>query len=501
MASVFPPLLAGLLGAALATGESTLKLPDVDVVLGKASGKALDFAAQATEMQARLASKQKEHRAVMAGRKKTFETRLSEQAERNKHISDENAQIRSNIHNLEHNNSRVEKECLHLQAQNVEMRRIMASITEKVGVATSFLSDTLNVTDDTNAEELEILAPTTPKPTLEHFIRVAGSSDLGASLLQVRNGMTTKATAKVTAKVTSQERPALLAGDLVKVLSASLVDISAAEKEAMATLEASFLESFAMGENLTHSLLQKQAELNQTESQLLTRKAQLTSAKLHLLATRRQLTKRFRGLQVFASKVDQGAREALSSDLQEATSTTSPLSAATGDNGAVPLASAGTVHRRGLKVITAEPKDAKAAGGSKRVHPQDATLGHTPRGPLLRNTSYNGHSVEKVTSSTERKPDVPPHSEKPATNTSDSKEGGVRFKQAAGHKTKKAALSSEEHAEKSAVKSPATKRTHAQAVSWLQHSKGKLFSLVETGVIPHPPVKHKSWKSWFSSWR
>lgn len=324
MALAIAALLPGLLAAAIPTNDvsgSIAKLPDVNAILGKASGKAQEFAAQATEMQLRLASEQQKHKAAMAKQKLKFETKLSVQAAMNQNISDENARIRSNISDLQEHNAEVEKMAAFIQTQNADMRKIITTISGSVGMAISFLADSLEETDDTDAEALKVLVPTTPKPTLEHFMRVAGYPGLGSSLLQVRTGLAARAEGKLTTKMRvarrKQQHQDPAAEDLVKVLSDSLVDISAAEHEAVATLKASFMEKFSAGEKYTSALLEEQRALNETQSQLLARKDELNKAKMHLVATRTKYAASFDGLRKFASKIDRTSQEALEVDAKE----------------------------------------------------------------------------------------------------------------------------------------------------------------------------------------
>lgn len=147
-------------------------------------------------------------------------------------------------------------------------------------------------------KELRILIPTTPKPTWEQFMRVAQVS----SLLQVTNGMKAKVNPRhLDGADVLVHRDGAEA--LVQELSASLVDISAAEDEAVAILKASFAEQYAAGQHLTTSLLQAQAVLNKTENDLLSRQAELESARRHLIRTQSRMHNGFFAVRLFANKV------------------------------------------------------------------------------------------------------------------------------------------------------------------------------------------------------
>lgn len=572
MPFVIPSLLATLLGAALSTGSvpaqvaqaNVSKLPDVDVFLGKASGKALDFATQAAEMQARLASSQTKHREAIAEERSKFERKLNEQAEHNHNISDENVKLGDSIRHLELHNSHAEGEAAQLQAQNEAMRKVMTSMSEKVGAAGLFMSDTLKVTDDTNAEALKFLAPTTPRPTLEHLIRSAAASDLGSSLLQVGSVMTVDAIPKLT------RRDDPVGQDLVKVLSASLADISNAEEEAVATLNAFFMEKFSTGELLTRMLLKQQVELNQTKGQLLTQKAELARAKWHLSETHKQLVKRFQGLHVFASTVDQAAEKALNDapegPVKPANASFIPLGALAAKTPlsviltTVTTSTAKPVTTQATPAKTAPPRKYTTLLAAAKAHvsttiapvpmapkklgqapvvrlstnrsglvnkaaakPQVAkvkkslAVGGTKRG-FLRNVTVQA-VAKATTGSADVKPQVQAHAEKHTvtllgTKDTHAKKGTadslVALKDISakpGLVAKKSAVSVEKQTETPAEKPPTSKESHAKgttdtATTSLRPSKqAKSGASSETGGTSAAAAKEGSWKTWISSWR
>lgn len=286
--------LSLLLASQLAwAGNPATSLPDVESVLTKATDKAHDFAEQASAMQAKVALQQQKSLDALSAQKKLYESKLSQQAAMSDAISANNSAIDAANKALKKSNTDLEVELKRLQDENGEMRKSLQTIDEKVAAAKLFLEDSLKVTDDTDAEELYVLAPTTPKPTLDHFLAVAGGERV--SLLQLSSPRS--------------QGPE----DLVSVLSQSLSEIATAEVEGAAELKAHFMANFQDGQRHQEALNATNAQLVQLQAELKAHQAKLLEAKSHLQATGAQLSQRLHGLRIFARKVDSAAATPLDS--------------------------------------------------------------------------------------------------------------------------------------------------------------------------------------------
>lgn len=296
---------AAALGAWVAQGTMVLgqgpdaagQLPAVEAVLTKADGKAVDFAAQAMAMQKMVEESQRKGREALATQKADYEKQLTEQATASRAVVDRNTAISNQISHVRKTNSELKEDTSNLQAGNIHMRKILQQISDKVDAANLFVSDSLKLTDDSGAEELKVLEPTTPRPTLNRFLEQAG-----ASLLQI----------------SKPDHGSNTPEDLVQVLSRSLTDIADAQKEGAAELKAHFLASFEEGRVKQQDLLAQQKNLNATLEEELGYQRQLTAAKEHLVSTRDSLKQRLHGLRIFARKLDQTAHDVLSADTVKA---------------------------------------------------------------------------------------------------------------------------------------------------------------------------------------
>jgi len=258
-------------------------LPDVDSVLTKANSKAHDFAEQARAMQQRLLLQQNKSRAALAAQKEGFEHRLNVLSAQSKAIGAKNAELQASNTKLEQENAATMAECKGLENRNSELRETLQTIGGKVAAAQDFLLESLKITDDSEAKELEVLAPTTPKPTLDNFL--AATRDDKISLLAIRS------------------RRAEDPSEYVSMLSNSLAEISTAEADGAAELKAHFMAELETITARQASLNTTQAELNQTQAKLQEHRSSLLAAKAHLQDTNKQLDARLQSLRVFANKV------------------------------------------------------------------------------------------------------------------------------------------------------------------------------------------------------
>lgn len=288
--------------ATFKNASAALTLPDVEAVLSKATGKANDFAEQARAMQARVQESQARSRAALKATKDEYEKKLSDQAKGNTMIEEQSAHLTHDIRDLKLQIGKLEEEAKTYTEANKAMRNVMNSMLLKVQAAEGFITDSLAATDDAASPDLAVLEPTTQKPTLDHFLKVArgGSALAFLQLDAVRKG-----------HLDDSSKPE----DLVQVLSRGLEGISTAEKEGAAQLKASFLDNFAAGQKRNEELLSVQKSLLDERARLNSTQLQLIAARDHVKNTYLQLGKRLHGMRVFARKIDASAAAALQDSL------------------------------------------------------------------------------------------------------------------------------------------------------------------------------------------
>lgn len=299
-------------------------LPDVETILGKARSKADDFAEQSRMMQARVEEQQSKSRASLKAAKEEYEKKLTVQAEGNSQIEDENKDLQHDISKFLQKNQKLQDESHLLADANAGLRAAMGSMLRKIDVAAKFAKESMDSTDDSGAEELLILAPTTPKPTLDHFLKVA-QGGLEAAFLQI-------SPEKKARMYGLQKRPE----ELVTILSGSLEAISSADKEGGSILKASFLESFKVGQQQKEKLLAEQQALLEQKDFLNVTHVQLGAARDHLKDTYYQLGKRLHGLRLFARNTDGMAATAFRSAQQNISGWAAQESKADDEDDALP---------------------------------------------------------------------------------------------------------------------------------------------------------------------
>lgn len=279
-------------GLQLGPAELTATLPGIEQVLAKAKNEVKEFRANAKAMQQAVAEQQRLDRLKFVERKRSYEARIAELALQNGNISVTNNKIRKGNVALRRSNRILEATLTELHRDNQRRRNIFALVGEKMGVASSFIQDSLELTDDTKAAELQVLAPTTPTPSLDMFLALAKDMNPSA-MLQIPAGHADTEAAK----------------ELVDVLAKSLTEISSAEEQS----EVEFNETY---EHKFQARMLRQMTLNETQSRLLAtqreleqHRTRLNQAKVRLEATRQLLQDRRHALRVFAHSLEAALAE------------------------------------------------------------------------------------------------------------------------------------------------------------------------------------------------
>jgi len=277
------------------SGLPGASLPEVENVLSKAKDKATDFAEQARMMQEHVQTEQARSRATLNTVKSQYELKLKVQDEEIENITKENTRLHNEIDDFARQNQNLLAEAQRVADANANMRRVLGTVTSKVDTAEMFLKESMEKLSDLGAPDLRVMQPTTPKPTLENFLKLTQE----------------KSTVSLFQATVKRRSPSGQPGDQVKMLAAILEDMASAEQDAAAQLKASFMESFAAGQKRKEALFFEQKNLTQQWEQANSTHTQLLSAKQHLEATFHELSMRMHSLRVFARKVDELAYTAL----------------------------------------------------------------------------------------------------------------------------------------------------------------------------------------------
>lgn len=367
-------------------GAGAAPLPDVDSVLTKATNKFHDFAEQARFMQQRMLDQQEQSRAALAVKKQGYEHSLHVLGNQSRAIRAQNSGWQAANDRLEKDNAATLAECTQLEARNAELRMSLRSLSEKVSVAKQFLLESLKVTDDSDAKALEILAPTTPKPTLGNFLAATRGDKL--SLLTVSSSTRHNDDPK----------------EYADMLSNSLSEISSAEADGAAELKAHFLAELERVQADQAGLNATQQALRQTNAKLHERRDSLLAARAHLQETNAQLNERLHGLRVFANTVGGSAASVLKVRVAGNKTTTianvttaveNATSHGTRDNGTSPVLAlhAGSVVANAPAASNSTPASPAAESGSRATPFLVAVINRTVSTAAEREATRPGPAV------------------------------------------------------------------------------------------------------------
>lgn len=268
-------------------------LPDVEAILTNATSNADQFSQTAADIQRVVAEQQEKTYDHIGDLKRRYEARLLAQEEETEAIAAHVELLKRGNKNLRDTSDALEANATAVQEDNQRLRTALQTLRDKVAAASQFVQESFRVTDDKDAEELKVLTPTTPRPTLDVLLAAPGNG--GASLLQL----------------VEQEAPE----ELVGALSEGLIAIAAAEQAAEDQLKQEFERKFEAGRS-------KQAALNATVAQLLNprrpelqaRYAKLLEAQDFLMRKHNALRIRLDALRQFAQKLDAATGNALEAD-------------------------------------------------------------------------------------------------------------------------------------------------------------------------------------------
>lgn len=155
---------------ALPTENDTHLLPAVNEVLSSASKNLEVFSANADQMRKKADQMQQAAKRNLTLLKAHYVTRLNTWKADNEELVAKSEVLRSNISRVNATNDALETQANNLQDSIDVLHETFAELVKRVDVAEGFIGDSLNSTEVDDAPEVQVLAPTTPKPTLASFL-------------------------------------------------------------------------------------------------------------------------------------------------------------------------------------------------------------------------------------------------------------------------------------------------------------------------------------------
>eukprot|EP00929_Paragymnodinium_shiwhaense_P001018 TRINITY_DN101235_c0_g1_i1.p1 TRINITY_DN101235_c0_g1~~TRINITY_DN101235_c0_g1_i1.p1 ORF type:complete len:478 (+),score=203.00 TRINITY_DN101235_c0_g1_i1:62-1495(+) len=140
--------------------DMAVTLPTVQSLAGTAAERMKKLHSQASILEARIAQSQMENEAKLTRQKAIFEEKLKAQEESNHEVMDVNANISAQIKKLKNGNANLRKKAKDLQEGNRLKQSELQTLKSKLQLAESFISESMQVTDDEHAKDLNVLQST-----------------------------------------------------------------------------------------------------------------------------------------------------------------------------------------------------------------------------------------------------------------------------------------------------------------------------------------------------
>lgn len=327
------------------------QLPAVSQMLSGASGTLKTVSTQASSLQARVVQAQMQSESKMAKQKAAFEEKLKQQEEKNRLVILANSNISSEISGLTQSNADLRKQAHEIEQNNHVMRLELHELQARLGVAKDFTAKSLTSTDDRKNALLQVLhhnkdarvvakisskaqkddddedddsdddqsdqnstsadadssddeddeddasdAPATSFLSLSTKVRrIAKSSNFVSSLVPDVSMSDLETSIPAV--------PASNTGDLLGDLMKDVAHLADQEKQSVKTLKTLFIADFRAGAKRKAALLAQQKQLTATRASLVALQSKLKIAVAHLEATHSHLQGRLHGIGHFLQKL------------------------------------------------------------------------------------------------------------------------------------------------------------------------------------------------------
>jgi len=294
-------------------------------MLGSASQTLQNINAQARVLEARVVQTQMENEAKMARQKAVFEQKLKSQEDRSRALQASNQKLEGEIGALRMNISALRKEAKDVQGENDLRRREMAEISLRLVRSRSFLLNSLKVTDDKKAPELNVLrgktsaaghkaapAPQVAKVSAPVEAPAETPAEQPKKLAREDDSDSKDDEDEDVSLVALSSSRKLMGGrqpaagspkDVLNVLSEAVTNLQKEEKASEAQLKGIFLTNFKAGVKRYASLAAQQRALLATRKSLIIEQGELIKADGHLQGTSLALQKQLRDFGMFAQRL------------------------------------------------------------------------------------------------------------------------------------------------------------------------------------------------------
>lgn len=300
-------------------------LPAVSEVLSTASETLKVFSANANQMRKKADEMKEASKRNLTLLKSHYEDRLNSFRAENEELIKRSAWLRSNTSLVNATNKVLETQANNVQKSIDILHETFSVLNGRVEVAEGFIVDSLNSTSVDGAPEVQVLAPTTPKPTLEAFLLdarrglglglEASSSpfspppeflDDAVALLQVAAGSS--------ASFEDDEKNAVPkdASQMTSLLLRTLEKLGAAEKTAKRQLKRHFMSAKARWVERNEGLFTEESRLQSQLKAAIQRKEDLVAVKATLMDSNDLLKRKLVEFVEFLSFLDKAADNAVS---------------------------------------------------------------------------------------------------------------------------------------------------------------------------------------------
>jgi len=265
------------------------ELPAVSAMLTDASQTLSGISTQAQKLQQQMLQVQQENAARMQRQKAVFDRKLKEQEQTNLQVVKENALLAKQIMDMKKANEEMLHHAQSMQKGNSLRHGELKMLQDQLLAAQKFLDESIQQTDDSKAEDLEVLSPDQAPST-------------GLSLLALSSTSETEPVEKVAgAKAAAESEPE----SLVSMLASGIKVLKKQGQDSEAKLKSLFLSDFQAGVRRHKALLTQQQVLNDTLATMKTYHARLETADKHLQATQSAMDGRLHDGGLFMQKLSE----------------------------------------------------------------------------------------------------------------------------------------------------------------------------------------------------
>lgn len=276
----------------VAAGKSGFpELPTVAAMMDQSAKTLSGISSRAQKLQQQMLEVQQENAARMQKQKAVFDRKLKEQEEKNLQQAKENAIIAKNIMKMKHDNQEMLEHAQALEKGNSLRHGELKMLQDQLVAAQNFLKETLSQTDDSKAEELEVMKD----PSTASSVAVA-LSFLSISETEALEPSTELSEA--TSEAPEPENLLTMLGNEVKVMKKQ-------GQESEAKLKSLFMEDFQAGVKRHNALLAQHKVLTETLEKMQSYDSRLEAADHHLQATQSTLQTRLHDGGLFMQKLSE----------------------------------------------------------------------------------------------------------------------------------------------------------------------------------------------------